>query len=1258
MRNGLMTVLAVLTSLTPGVLRAVDYDLPLGETDTISTNVTYATMTIAGDLTVNADAAVKPKTVQLAGGTVTVDGKTTLFGLGTDAGQMTLNITNDAHGVYGKVIVRNGTAAAFNYNYNVGARTLNVCTNVAGVTGTGGCIDFLDMQGGGVQAYNAYNYSTLTARVTVTGNSLLTKISGYSEKGMFRQGKFLIDLKSGSALTFNVGNQLGSFNEDGVVVRTVGTGSVTFGQDFNSYGDYPIHIRKGAYFNHAGELCFNGGGSVSTGGGGVMIDGDDLVGPNVTRIRSVTDNRCLRISQNACLTVPDVDLSSKGSMIVGNGRVVLDCATAPHVFKANSPKTYSLYYSSASHAFTNNLLIVKTGAHESTVTSTNLVSVWVREGTMRFVGSDCTLGNVRVDEGGEVIVDGCTLTLDWAGGAMISPRITTVNGGKVVCSVEGDAWLCSPALNGFVQVKGGDVVCSTVAGCDKKYWRFTARGMHGNPMPFYIRNLFLFGKNHVIQNWGLGYATPATEATATALETGKARWLCNSSTNILATGIVYWQDIDDLQQIFKVSNNGNNYARLTAPVVDADNPASWPTIEMHLSDTAQPITGYAITTVIENGNFCSHWDVYASDDGVEWVKMDSRDGEMPRVLNNGYYTFDGYEYSSMLQNKTKAEIEDKLVETFILGEYVQGGLSAVAPIQVQIDAEASFDLRAYTESVQTVDALTVDVATGGGRLIGGALAAKGEIHLLNIDFDAPKAIPIEFEETDGTANLPNWKVFNGAVEMPGSVIAYNAELKQLELESTLIHITESGESDLQGAYPGKDLVILIDSGVSFTNTAAFTGSKAISVTGAGTLVSTVESPDYTGPIALGGGTLRGMVSNAFGVGTITIEGSTTADCGIWYGSETVATAYDNDIIVKHGTSIAHPAIRIITSAQKAVVFNGSISSSGYLAMVDSGVGNSQGYTIVTFNGPVAAPGQTVEYSTDNQTQWYGTLTVGCLKARSIYPSMGTHHLYSSDNSIGRLHFYYTGCRARAENAFGGADLHGEYGNNEEGRGPFDLYGYSQTIACLSWEGNGINTKVVKNTRNAAVTLTITGGVAVACTPYRMLAGDNDAKRISVTVDAGNDDFVQEFTNSYWTTFGDVTVKNGTLRFTGTTSATNVPSLLVEKGAFEIDSTQANALRGVTNLVLGAEARLRVSARTVEPFGAANSEVALQMAETSTLELPEGAAMTVKKAWIGDCPVSAGTYTGVEGTGASVREQIFGAGRLTVLSGGGLVIIFR
>ena len=81
---------------------AEDYELPLGASDTISTNVTYTTMNIAGDLTVSGGAVVskaKSTAVNVIGGSVTVRGKASVLASYDKNGGTTFTFTNNAEGV-------------------------------------------------------------------------------------------------------------------------------------------------------------------------------------------------------------------------------------------------------------------------------------------------------------------------------------------------------------------------------------------------------------------------------------------------------------------------------------------------------------------------------------------------------------------------------------------------------------------------------------------------------------------------------------------------------------------------------------------------------------------------------------------------------------------------------------------------------------------------------------------------------------------------------------------------------------------------------------------------------------------------------------------------------------------------------------------------------------------------------------------------------------------------------------------------------
>ena len=112
--------------------RADDYVLAAGETDALAfaggTVTNFTSMTVAGSLGITGDGWIKTPTLNLDGGTLTVDGAKASIGTAhyRDQTPTTVTFTNAADGTYGKVIVKNGTAAAQNdYRYNFGAKYFN-----------------------------------------------------------------------------------------------------------------------------------------------------------------------------------------------------------------------------------------------------------------------------------------------------------------------------------------------------------------------------------------------------------------------------------------------------------------------------------------------------------------------------------------------------------------------------------------------------------------------------------------------------------------------------------------------------------------------------------------------------------------------------------------------------------------------------------------------------------------------------------------------------------------------------------------------------------------------------------------------------------------------------------------------------------------------------------------------------------------------------------------------------------------------------
>ena len=361
--------------------RADDYVLAAGETDALAfaggTVTNFTSMTVAGDLEITGDGWIKTPTLNLDGGTLTVDG--TKASIGTAHYQnetpTTLTFTNAADGTYGKVIVKNGTPAAQNdYRYNFGAKYFNVATNAPEVTGTDGYLDVLSVDSAGIAIREAKNYSTLTARISVAGTSLLSRGGGYAYgAGIFMRGAFAIDLKEGSVLTISTGNQLGAFNSANVPVVVGGTGDLVFSHVSNETQPYYQMFNKGAMLNNVGNLSFSG---ASGANGGVFgFEGHNIIGPNVRTIRPTGYYKvALRVAHPYTVMVHDLDFVRSGydDRLFGDGdaTIRIDASSSPCAFRANIPPFYVLKQSSVTSTNENSLAVEKIGSYEATISST------------------------------------------------------------------------------------------------------------------------------------------------------------------------------------------------------------------------------------------------------------------------------------------------------------------------------------------------------------------------------------------------------------------------------------------------------------------------------------------------------------------------------------------------------------------------------------------------------------------------------------------------------------------------------------------------------------------------------------------------------------------------------------------------------------------------------------------------------------------------------------------------------------------------
>ena len=787
-------VLGSLIVLAAVVAQADDYVLPAGETDTIAladgatTNIN--SLTVAGALTVTGDGWVKTPKLNLNGGTLTVDGTKASIGSAhwNNDTPTTLTVTNGADGMYGSIVVKNGTSSGTvsgDVRYNFSAQQFNVATNAADVTGNDGVIDILSITNAGVAIREWRNYSTLTARVSVAGTVRITRGGGYAYGcGIFRRGPARIDLGEGAVLTFEFGNQEGSLNDYNVPVVVTGTGNLVFRHQFNKGdGDYPMSLRKGAVLNNAGTLSFSGAWGASL----VSFEDDDVIGPNITQISPTgSDAIVLQVPSPTTITVRDFDFlrTGKSDLLVGTGAIRIDTSAAPRTFRANIPVTYKRTVTNVEKTYTNHLSVVKTGTYEATISSTtNIPSLNVLEGAIRIT-SDCVISDLSGAAGTTLVADGCRVSV--TGEARLRGlALETVNGGAFVKVGDDRLAAYDPgAIRGNLHVANGSVVFSQY-GFSQKYWRWTFTKMYNGPKPLHLGRFWIFGTDGecVAPGMpGLSYVSSTT-----ALSAGNVRWRYDASTNMaLKAGVPDWQGYNRLGYCFRTNFNQhlNNFAYLSSPEIDPGNAASHLGFELRLKAAAKPVTGYNFMTVLNN-DYATSWTVEASDDGVEWTTVETRN-DVVHKNPQGYYFYDG-ENGNLASGAVW--IRGKPTEYFHFTGYRRDGLATLAdPLSVQVDGGATLDLRAFSDG-QPINRIAIDLSAGGGTIYGGTAAASGTLALTNVaasGFNLSDALPLTVDGLGEPANLRSWTVVIDGASSKYKVVCSNGQLVLVPPGMTII----------------------------------------------------------------------------------------------------------------------------------------------------------------------------------------------------------------------------------------------------------------------------------------------------------------------------------------------------------------------------------------------------------------------------------------------------------------------------------------
>lgn len=1227
-----------------GFAQAEDLTVPFGETYDLPETATYDNVTVHGTLNI-------PSGLQLTATNVALgpdEGDSAVINvLGNIAASLkvTGTTTVGANGGTGKIVaMTDGTVSTGVLNIP------NVVIAANATSSASGMVDFLEIGKVGVNVKKWENkHAALSARIR-TRSGQLGVVQNYG--ATYFTGKFRIEgYDETSTVNFGAEWMPWTLNSGALTIAAVNQ-DVTFVN--KSSGDYPpIGLGSGLTWEGVRDVILNSSANLAPSANDQLPSGPDH---GILRVKAANASLCL-----GSKTVHLNGLDAASGPSKESGGAVRGTAVGKLVFGSGDVDGTLVGHIQAV------LPVEKTGAGTLTVTGTSsLGTITVNEGTL-CVKAAFDAEQINVAEGATLEIDGVTVTPSV--GAVIRGNLVLKNGGRLVVDtvlsceepmrIDG-GWSCTSltkegvgacivagayAVSSNIHVKAGSLSFGAAGyNCRLFKWNVTnwQRPDWCEPNTkagmFYLGDLALVDENGQWNCKGL-----ATSGTGIVVDPADLA----AGTAAFGAGHEFLSGCDQVSNLF----DGLQYKRLgiTSPLTTADGGV---TLYLRLKDAANPAVAYDFGAAY--GGCPKSWTWSGScDNGATWKVLN----EVTDFTTSGSQSENWFDGSGLGETVPKRFVFNSPDPAFV----IPGVKNMPEFARIRVDKDAVLDFTNVTGG-QRVNGVAIDAGLGGGKVKNAIFEKTGVIDIVGVteslQAKEAKELPFVCEDSQGMENLDGWQVAVDGVLVPGLAVSYDAENGKFTVSVTVsvdyLRVTESGAGALT---LGAVLVIDIDSNVAYTNEAALSGTGTLVKRGLGTLELSQDSSDFSGEIVVAGGVLGGAVTNAFGSGCVTVLSSADAKARAVIGSATTATAYDNNFVFAGDSDASYAALQIITAQQKRVDVNGSIEASCRLDVTDSGSSNGQDKTVVYFNGDVTAVGQTVNYPTDNSTSWNGTLQIGTFRAKADYPRMGEHCFYGRGNAIGRIELGYNQLSLMSTNALGGAVV-SQIGTEDEVRRGIITFrnGCDQTAAYIRQDSRTQANKRFVCSDDGDMTLTLTGGVSEAWCQY-WFDCENNKKRISLVVDAVNDDFVQTFSNSVSVAGGDYVVKNGTLRFAGASSATSVTSITVEGGAFELESTLENAFAAVTNVSIGADARVRISAASVTPFCALKPN--LQLDAASILELPEGAAVTVHSAWLGTKRLYAGTYTGEGGPAtAKVVPWISGAGTLTVKAGSALILIFR
>ena len=359
-------------------------------------------------------------------------------------------------------------------------------------------------------------------------------------------------------------------------------------------------------------------------------------------------------------------------------------------------------------------------------------------------------------------------------------------------------------------------------------------------------------------------------------------------------------------------------------------------------------------------------------------------------------------------------------------------------------------------------------------------------------------------------------------------------------------------------------------------------------------------------------------------GLITSSGNLTANCAVTCDCDLKFTA-------------SYPCLYFHTKC----TVNGDVTGTGSQLKLGGDSGGAD------FHGRVTAVDVQFTASAwkSPRFNFYGKVMATRLGFAQVQSSSA--YLYASGNDIGTVVEDYTPVYPGCAGALAATSVVSLVNTSYATSPTFNLQNYNQTIDRILTGGD---------VRNCSVGPYKTGEMTYNLRSTRSNVAEPAVLKLNATADNENKvrvqdkvtiiynpqgNYTQTFaTNFAHTTSGDIIVSNGTFRVAGTSTFANVKRIVVADGAtFALLTESANALAGVTNIVLGVGAHFAIT-NAATPFAA--NAVTLEMDETATFDLPDGANYLFAVVSVGGIPLDGDTYSG----GGAV-PQFSGSGSITV-----------